>query len=327
MADRACLKDSPVARASVLDGTVRPIPFARLPGLALRVLPAGMVRADDRARGIALLLGATVLFSASDVTAKYLARTLPPIEIAWVRYLVFVLVALLPAVRGGADLLRTRRPVQQALRGVAVVISAVLFMYGLRVLPMADAAAINFVSPLLITALAVPMLGETVGLRRWIALAVGLSGAMLAAQPGSGAFQPGAAFPLLSALTWAFAMVLTRRFAATERPTTTLVWTAASGLLLLSLLLPFDARLPTRTDLVLSLLIGVVASGGQWMVVLAYRLAPASLLAPFSYLQLIWSTLLGYLVFGARPATATLIGAAIIAASGLYTAGRERTRT
>jgi drug/metabolite transporter (DMT)-like permease len=284
------------------------------------------LRADDRPRGILLIIGATVLFSTSDAMAKYVTRTLPVIELAWVRYIVFVLVSLAVARRQGRDVFATRRPVQQTLRGAAIVASALLFLLGLGRLPLADAAAINFVSPLLITALAVPLLGERVGLRRWIALIVGLSGAVLAAQPGSGAFRIAAVFPLLSALAWAYAMVLTRGFAATERPATTLVWTAVSGLLVLTCLLPFDARLPTGTELALCLLIGIVASGGQWMVVLAYRLAPASLLAPFSYLQLIWSTLLGYLAFGARPSAATLMGAAIIAGSGLYTAGRERAR-
>ena len=306
---------------------MRPIPPARVAAPALPAVPAAASRADERLRGILLIVGATMLFSTSDVTAKYITQRLPVIEVAWVRYLVFVLAALAPAARRPlAELLGTRRPAQQAARGLAVVLSALLFLLGLRVLPMADAAAINFVSPLLITALAVPLLGETVAPRRWAALGVGLFGAVLAAGPGTAAFQAGALFPLFSALAWAFAMVLTRGFAATERPATTLVWTACSGLLLLSVLLPFDARVPTPTELAFCVLIGVVASGGQFLVVLAYRSAPASLLAPFSYVQLIWSTLAGYLVFGAVPGTATLAGAAIIAGSGLYSAASERAR-
>ena len=306
---------------------------APLAGSRRAVRPApprwAVLRGDERLRGILLILGATVLFSASDAGAKYVTQTLPMLELAWVRYVVFVLVALLVArrqSRGGGGF-ASRRPVQQVLRGLGVLGSTLLFLMALGRLPMADAAAINFVSPLLITALAVPLLGETVGLRRWLALVVGLGGAVLAAQPGSSAFRLAAIFPLLSALAWAVAMVLTRRFAATERPGTTLVWTAASGLLVLTILLPFDTRWPNGLELALCLGIGVVASAAQWLVVLAYRLAPASLLAPFSYVQLIWSTLLGYLVFGARPAAATLLGAAVIAASGLYAAGRERART
>ncbi len=291
------------------------------------LVPATVLpRADEPLRGILLVIGASMLFSTSDATAKYVTQTLPVIEVAWVRYAVFVLVALVPAARQGRALLRTRQKWLQTGRGVAVVLSAILFIFGLRVLPMADAAAINFVSPLFITALSVPLLGETVGWRRWLALAVGLSGAVLAAQPGTGAFGPAALFPLLSAAAWAIGMIFTRQLAATDRPTTTLAWSAMSGLAVLTLLLPGSARLPTVTELGLCGLIGVVAASGQWLVVLGYRCAPASLLAPFSYLQLISSGLLGYLVFGARPGTATLVGATVIAASGLYTASRERAR-
>jgi drug/metabolite transporter (DMT)-like permease len=293
---------------------VRPLPLTRLPNAGLGRVPPAWPRTNERLRGILLLISATMLFSSSDAMAKYVTATLPVIEVAWVRYVVFVLLALLPAARDGAGLLLTRRPWLQAIRGVAVVASALLFILGLQVLP-------------LITALAVPLLGERVALGQWIALLAGLSGAVLAAQPGAGAFRFGAAFPLLSAVAWAFAMVITRQLAATEQSGTTLLWTAASGLLVLTCLLPFGARWPSGVELTLCLSIGVVASGGQWLVVLAYRLAPASLLAPFSYLQLIWSTLLSYVVFGARPAVTTLIGAAVIAGSGLYAAGRQRTRT
>lgn len=312
---------------AVLRSRVPPIPSVRLPALVPRLLSLRLL-ADERRRGILLLLAATVFFSCSDATSKYVTRTLPVIEVAWVRYAVFVLVTLAVALRGGGvELLRTRRPVQQVLRGIAIIASALFFLIGLPLLPLADAAAINFISPLLITALAVPILGERVGLDRWVALLVGLGGAVLAAQPGSASFQPAAAFPALSALAWAFAMVLTRRFAATERPQTTLVWTACCGLAVLSLMLPFVARWPTPLEFALCLQIGVLATAGQSLVVLAYRLGPASLLAPFSYLQLIWSTTLGYVVFGTRPATATVVGAMVIAGCGLYTIGRTRTRT
>ena len=245
MAHRTCLNGSPAAATAVLERGVRPIPLGRLPAAALRVMPVRRVQANDTLRGILLILGATVLFSTSDATAKYVTQTLPLIEVAWVRYVVFVLAALAAVLREGAAAFWPRRPLMQLGRGLAIAASALLFLLGLEVLPMADAAAINFVSPLLITALAVPLLGETVGLRRWAALGVGLFGAVLAAQPGTGAFRIGAVFPLLSALAWALAMVMTRSFAAIERPATTLLWTAGTGLAVLSCLLPFDARVPT----------------------------------------------------------------------------------
>jgi drug/metabolite transporter (DMT)-like permease len=287
---------------------------------------AGVARADDPLRGIVLVIAATVFFSLSDATAKYVSETLPVIEVAWVRYVVFVVLTLLPAVRNGRATLYSRRPVTQVVRGVAIVASAVFFLFGLRVLPMADAAAINFVSPLFITILSVPVLGERVGWRRWVAVGVGLCGAVIAAQPGSSAFQTAAILPVLSSLAWALGIVLTRRMANTESAATTLAWSAASGLAVLTCLLPFEARVPSLREFGFCLLVGLFASSGQWLVVLGYRTAPASLLAPFSYLQLIWSTLLGYLVFDGRPGLATIIGASVIAGSGLYSAQRERAR-
>ena len=279
---------------------------------------------DTPLRGVLMVVGASIFFSMSDATTKYVTQTLPVIEVAWVRYLVFVLLATLPALRDHGAALRTRRPAMQTVRGIAIVGSALLFVYGLRLMPMADAAAINFVSPLFITMLSVPFLGERVGVRRWIAVGVGLSGAVIAARPGTSAFTAAAAFPVLSAASWAVGIVLTRRMAATESASTILSWTAGSGLLLLTCLLPFNLATPTPREFALCLMIGVFASVGQWMVVLGYRRAPASMLAPFSYLQLIWSTTLGYLVFNGRPGLATIVGACIIAGSGLYSAHRER---
>ena len=285
-----------------------------------------LARADDALRGIALVISATLLFSVSDVTAKLVSAHLPVIEVLWVRYLVFVALTALPALRGGVGVLVPRRPAAHLMRGLAVVVSALLFILGLQRMPIADTAAINFVAPLFITVLSVPLLGERVGPRRWIAVAVGLLGAVIAAQPGTSAFQPAAAFPVLSALAWAFAIILTRRLSVSDRAATTLAWTACSGFVVLSLLLPFVAQVPSGRELALCMLIGLSASAGQWLVVLAYRHGPASLLAPFTYLQLIWSTLFGILVFAAMPGPATVFGAVIIAISGLYAANAERKR-
>ncbi len=292
--------------------------------LAPDLASAGRRVGDDPVRGILLVVSASIVFSISDATAKYVTQTLPVIEVAWVRYLVFTLLATLPAIRDRGATLRTRKPVAQITRGLAIVGSALFFVFGLRLLPMADAAAINFVSPMFITMLSVPFLGERVGPRRWIAVGVGLTGAVIAAQPGTSAFSAAAAFPVLSAATWAIGIVLTRRMAVTEGPSTILAWTAGSGLLVLTCALPFDVVVPTGKELALCLLIGAAASAGQWMVILGYRAAPASMLAPFSYLQLIWSTGLGYIVFDGRPGVATIVGACIIAGSGLYSAHRER---
>lgn len=314
-------------------GRLRQLPNMSQPALA-RPVASPMVQSaittpgqrvgDVPLRGVLLVVGASMCFSLSDATAKYVTATVPVIEVMWVRYLVFFLVAVVPAMRRRGAALRTRRPGTQILRGLAIVGSALFFVFGLRVLPMADAAAINFVSPLFIIMLSVPVLGERVGLSRWIAVGIGLTGAVIAAQPGTSAFSAAAAYPILSAATWALGIILTRRMAPTESAPTILAWSAGTGLALLTCLLPFNAAMPTPREFGLCLGIGVFASAGQFMAVLAYRRAPASLLAPFSYLQLIWSTTLGYLVFDGRPGLATIVGATIIAGSGLYTAHRER---
>ena len=290
---------------------------------------------------ILLVLCAVVLFSLSDVLAKLLRQSLPAVEIAWLRYIVFVAFGTFLAGRNRFAGLRPRRPVLQGLRGLGLVGSAVLFISGLGYLPVAEATAINFISPAFITALSIPFLGEVVGFRRWAAVLAGLGGVLIVIGPGGGAvgggvprvcgpgaaaLQAAAAYPLLSALCWAATIIITRRMGATDRTQTTLFWSALTGLAALTVLVPFGFVLPTPGQAGIALALGVCASVGQYLVIIAYRLVPASTLAPFSYAQILSSTGLGYLVFGAVPDRATLIGAAIVIASGLYTAHRERVR-
>jgi drug/metabolite transporter (DMT)-like permease len=282
---------------------------------------------DNPLRGVMLFIGATVLFSCSDAMAKFLGQTLHPVEIGWIRYVMFVVLAAGVVARSGRRRLWVRNPLVHLVRGLGLVGSALAFVFALRYLPMADATAIGFVSPLMISLLSVPMLGEVVGAKRWAAIVIGLIGVLLVVRPGEGALQIGAVLVLLSSLAWAVASVLTRRIAGVEDAGTTLLWSAVSGLLVLSLLLPLVFEWPRSYELAICSLLGVVASAGQGLMVLAYRHAAASLLAPFSYTQLIWSTALGYLVFGALPDAWTLMGAAVIVVSGFYVVQQERART
>ena len=292
-------------------------------------------RRDEPMRGIPLLLCAIVLFSISDAMAKRLGQSLPAVEVAWLRYLAFLALVLLPlARRGGSRLVASRAPWLQVLRGLGVVGSAVFFIMALQRLPMAEATAINFVSPVFVTVLSVFFLAERVGWRRWSAIAVGLVGMLLIVRPGSALFSAAALLPVVSSASWACAIVVTRRMGTLDRPETTLLWTAAVGFVVLTLLLPLVVLLrgdglamPDAGQWGLGLLIGLVSSVAQWLVVLAFRAAPATVLAPFSYTQLLTSGLLGLVVFGNAPDGWTLLGAAVIAASGLYTAHRERVRS
>ena len=311
----------PPAAAARLDSAPLPLPEKKP---AARSAPA---RADRPFKGIALILASTVFLGASDVTAKYLSATLPSIEIAWIRFLVFALI-MSPAMLPGSPLyaLQSNRPGLQLLRGAALLGSSLFFISGLRFLPIAEASATGFVAPLFVTALSIIFLGEKVGMRRWIATAVGLVGVLIILRPGTGAFHPAAFFPLVSALAWACTLIMTRMMSGSERAITTMTLSSIAGVSILTALVPFVWVAPTWHDILFGILIGVASTAGQWIVVLAFRYADASVLAPFSYTQLLWVSILGFLVFGEVPGIWTVTGAAFIVASGLYTAHRERIR-
>jgi drug/metabolite transporter (DMT)-like permease len=311
----------PSATAARLDSIPLPLPEKKT---TVRAAPA---RADRPFRGIALILASTVFLGASDVTAKYLSATLPSIEIAWIRFLVFALI-MAPAMLPGSPLyaLQTKSLGLQLMRGAALLGSSLFFISGLRFLPIAEASATGFVAPLFVTALSIVFLGESVGVRRWIATAVGLIGVLIILRPGSGAFHPAAFFPLVSAFAWAGTLIMTRMMSGKERAVTTMTYSSIAGVCILSALVPLVWVAPSWHDILFGIFIGVASTAGQWIVVLAFRYADASVLAPFSYSQLVWVSLLGFLIFGELPDVWTVTGAAFIVASGLYTAHRERIR-
>lgn len=260
--------------------------------------------------------------------AKYLSRTgMPSVEIAWIRFLVFVAI-LLPIVLAPAsgNPMRSTRPLLQVFRGLGLLCSSIFFIMALGYLPIAEATATGFISPLFVTGLSVLFLGEKVGLRRWTATIAGLLGVLIIVRPGTAAFQPGTIFPIISALGWATALVLTRKISGADRAITTMAFSAITGFLMLSVIVPFYWIVPSWTQIALGVGIGVAATVGHWIVVLAFRYADASVLAPFSYVQLVWVTLIGFFLFGEVPDAVTFAGAAIIIASGVYTAHRERVR-
>jgi drug/metabolite transporter (DMT)-like permease len=285
-------------------------------------------RTDRPFRGITLIIASTVFLACSDALAKYLTRGLAPIEIAWIRFVVYALI-MLPAVLwapGGGNVLRTRRPGLQILRGLGLTASALFFIWGLRYLPIAEASATAFVAPMFVTCLSIVILAEKVGIRRWLATIVGLVGVLIVIRPGGSTFQAAAIFPIVSALGWAFALVLTRQISGVDRPVTTMAYSALVGLVVLTAMVPFVWVVPTWPQLAIAIAIGIASTAGHWIVVIAYRYADASVLAPLTYSQLVWATLLGLVMFGEFPDHWTLLGASIIIASGLYIAHRERVR-
>ncbi len=266
-----------------------------------------------------------VFFTAADAASKVLTADISALQVIWLRYGAFAAIMLALVWRaGGRGRLRTQRPVLQILRGLGVTVSSILFTMGLQHLPIADATASSFIAPLFVTALSIPMLGETIGWRRWAATLIGLIGVVIVVRPGGSGFQGASLLPVASALSWAFAMIITRMMSRTESPLTTLTYSALIGFAIVSLAVPFVWQPLTWRFLLTGLFIGVTSTIGHWLLVTAFRHADASLLAPFSYLQLLWASMFGYLLFAVLPDAWTLVGAVIIAGSGLYTAHRER---
>ncbi len=263
---------------------------------AARRAPA---RADHPFKGIALVLLSTVFLGTSDVTSKYLSATLPSVEITWIRFVVYALI-MMPAMLPASPIyaLRTERLGLQLLRGAALLGSSLFFISGLRYLPIAEASATGFVSPLFVTALSIVFLSERVGMRRWIATAVGLMGVLIILRPGTSAFHVAAFFPIVSALCWALTLVMTRIMSGREHAITTMTYSAIAGVAIMTVLVPFAWVRPTAHDIFFGVVVGLASTLGQWIIVLAYRYGDASVLAPFSYTQLLVVSLLGFFIFG-----------------------------
>jgi drug/metabolite transporter (DMT)-like permease len=266
-----------------------------------------------------------LLFNLADGLSKYMTLGYQPIEIVWARY-VFHAVFLAPFVlrRGLSASFASLRPRVQWGRGLVLILSSLVFMYALAHLGLAEAIAIAFVSPLFITALSVPLLGEQVGIRRWLAVLVGFIGVIIVVRPGTEAFEIWALLPLLSSALWALGVIGTRISGQLDPPITTVCYNTVVGLAVTSLLVPFFWRQPSWQDWLLFAAGGGWNVAGQLLMVRAFARAPASVLAPFSYSQLIWSTLIGLVVFHSVPDLATYAGAFVIVASGIYIWHRER---
>ncbi len=281
---------------------------------------------DNPLRGIGLNLLAGLIFAVADTIAKKLAGEVSIVQITWTRYVVFVLMAFILTTRISGASFFVRQPWLQVARGMCLVCSSMLFVLGIRDVGLAEAATIGFIGPIIVTFLSIPLLGEKVDARRWVALAAGMAGVLVVLRPGTGTFQPEGLYRVASAMFWAVGVILTRRMTRTERAETTMFWSAVSGFVVLCAIIPFHFVTPTPMQLVLSLGQGVLSSLGQWLVILSLRFTPVSTLAPYSYMQLLYMTAAGFLAFGALPDQWTLIGAGIIVCSGLYTAQRERRR-
>ena len=293
----------------------------------MSIEPLTVKESAERLHGIGLICGAVATFTLVDTTAKFAAvHGIPTIEVVWARYALSVV--------AGALLLRpwqrladyvTRRPAMQALRSLFLLLSTVFNFIAIQHLQLSQTVSINFASPLIVTALAGPVLGEWAGPRRWAAVIVGFIGVIIVARPDPGAFHPAVLFSIASALAYAGYALTTRLLSATESPGGMLMYGSLVATVALTAALPVTRIvLPGWQIAGVLVLCGTAGAISHWFVILANRRTPATVLAPFSYTQLLSMIAAGYLVFGDVPSLSTLLGALVIVASGLYILYRQQ---
>ena len=265
------------------------------------------------------------LFSGVDTMGKFLTETVHPIQIVWFRQLgLFLGVVVLIAIRGRSVLLSSN-PKLQIGRGVLAACSATVFIVGVSYVPLADAVAITFVAPFMVTVMGALILREPVGLRRWTAVIIGFIGTLIVIRPGMGVIHPAAVLLIIAATAFALRQVLSRILAGEDKTQTTVAYTAIVSWTLLTVPLPFIWQNPS-SSLEIGLLLGMaaVAAFAEVLVIMALDAAQAVVVAPVQYSLLIWGTFYGFVVFGQLPDAWTWLGALIIIATGLYTLNRER---
>ncbi len=289
------------------------------------VLAADPPRRDDSLRGITYMAVGMFLFSAVDTMGKFLTETLHPIQIVWSRQMGLVLgVVVLLALRG-APVLATKNPVLQVTRGAFAAGSATIFIYAVSYVPLADAVAVSFVAPFIVTLLGALILRERVGIRRWSAVTIGFIGTLIVIRPGLGVIHPAVFLVLIAATLFALRQILSRYLSGSDRTETTVAYTALVSIVLLTIPLPFVWQWPaTTTQVVLLIGMAILAGVAEFCVIKALEVAQAVVVAPLQYTLLIWSTFYGFVVFSDLPDFWTWIGALIIVATGLYTLHRER---
>jgi drug/metabolite transporter (DMT)-like permease len=280
----------------------------------------------QRLIGIALMCGALLCFSCLDSIAKWLTPRVGIIETTFVRYLFSVLLVsafLNPWTQPG--MLITKKPWMQATRSLLLFACTVLNFLALQHLQLAQTMSIMFLTPLLVALLSGPILGEWVGPRRMAAIAVGFLGVLIVTRPGLGGIHPAALYTVIGVIFYAFYTILTRILAAHDSSATTMFYSGLGGLIFLIPIVPFVWKNPqTPLEMFLMVALGAFGAVGHWMMIKAYRLAPAPILSPFIYSQIIWMMLLGYIFYDDIPDFWTLAGSSVVIASGLYLLQRER---
>lgn len=278
-------------------------------------------------RAIGLMLVAMFAFATMDGVSKALAQHLSIPQILWFRYIFYAaFVALMLRKPGLGSTLQSRQPGLQLIRALLIIIENGMFVLAFTMMPLADMHAIAAASPLIVVALSVPLLGEHVGLRRWLAVLAGFVGVLIIVQPGFQTLDWRFAVAVSATLLWAIYQVLVRMCARTDSSDTTSAWTAIVGLVATSTVGPFVWIWPDAQGWALLLAIAALGTLAHFALIKALSFAEAGALQPFSYTLLVWAAVVGFLMFGDIPNRWTIAGASIIILSGLYAWHRERSR-
>ena len=280
----------------------------------------------QRLTGIALMCGALACFACLDTMAKFLNHYMDTVQVVWARYTGAFLMAVAisnPITRPA--LMVTKRPLLQVGRSVLLLGSTMFNFFALRYLQLDQAMAIVFSTPFFVAILSGPVLGEWVGWRRWTAICIGFVGVLLVARPGFGGIHPAALISLAAAVCYAAYSIATRMLSRTDSNETTLFYSNLVGAVAMLPAVPFVWTTPSDPIVITVMVVcGAFGTVGHYLLIMAHRLAPPAVLAPFIYTQIVWAILLGFFVFADVPNRWTLAGAAVVVASGLYMLYRER---
>lgn len=284
-----------------------------------------ITRPEARLRGIAMMVGAVGCFAALDTLTKGLTAEYDTGQILFGRFLFFAICLSFTLRRlGWRTLVGTRQPKLQALRAAEMMASTMIYTVALIYLPIATAISIGFFWPLAVTVLAIPMLGERVGRKRWAAVLLGLAAVAAIIRPGAEVFHWASLLPVMSGTLYACFQIHSRILSRTDNATTTLFYSTALSLTVFSIWAPFVWKAPTVTHWLMMAGTGVVAFLGHYLLIKAVEVAPASLLAPFGYAKLVFGLILGFLAFGDFPDAVTLGAAGILVVAGIYISYLER---
>jgi len=268
---------------------------------------------------------AMLCFAAMDTISKWLVTDYSVGQMMWIRYALLCLFAwFVVRRRGFITAFRSQRPGLQLLRSLIALIEGAMFVLAFRYLPLADVHAVGATSPLIVIALGVLFLGERAGLARWLAVGAGFVGVLLIVRPGFRTFDWPVLLPLVGAALWAGYQVLTRLAARYDAPDTSLLWSAFVALVATSFVGPLGWVWPTPIAWTLMVIVAGMGAVAHYALIKALDYAEAGSVQPYAYTLLVWVALLGFLVFGDVPDGWTILGAAIVVASGLYTWRHDR---